>query len=333
MKFLPVVMILMIIFNLFSEPSLQRLLRRAESRQQFDIRPGTHANNMSIFNQFVLFLREHKIYFRQINEEILCAYIEFLAERVRSPATIKNYLSALSATYARMGLSNSLFIHYRVKRAIVAIEKTVRHTPTPASSVSPQLLKSIILALTPGRKMATIKFLFIAMYMSLLRQSNFLSETVKKFDPTRQMTKSDASIVHGGLLLNIKWEKNHQTGTNTILLPHTNDIFLCPVQARDMLAASPRPRSCDPLICFNDRNNITVGFIRKVWRAALRRLGKDPRFYTLHGLRRGGTTFLASSSKSARAELKEAGRWKSNVYRRYISNPKASSVYTAWKRL
>lgn len=326
----------MTIFDSFSEPSLQRLLRKAEIRQGLDIRPGTYANNIAIFNQFVIFLRYHNIYFRDVDEEVVCAYIELLAERVRSPATIKNYIAALSATYTRMGLPSTPFAHYRVKRAFIAIEKTIRHTPTPAASVSPQLLRSILSALSSHPMCETIRFLFIVMYMSLLRQSNFLSYTTRSFDPTRQMTKGDVKIVDGGLLLNIKWEKNHQslTGANTILLPYTNDHFLCPVRAyRTMLAASPRPRSCDPLICFNDRNNLTVGFIRKAWRAALRRLHQDPALYTLHGLRRGGTTFLASTSKSARSELKEAGRWKSNVYRRYISNPKACSVYTAWKKL
>lgn len=283
-----------------------------------------------------MFLRSHRIYFREINEEVVCAYIELLAERVRSPATIKNYVSALSATYARMGLSSQPFSHIRVRRAILAIDKTHRHMPTPASSVSPHLLKSVIQALRPHRLYATLKFLFIAMYMSLLRQSNFVSQTVRNFDPTRQLTKRDVKITDGGLLIQIKWEKNHQslTGSNSIILPHTNDSFICPVQAyTDMLAASPRPRSCDPLVCFRDRNNLTVGFVRKVWRATLTRIGEDPRCYTLHGLRRGGTTFLASTSKAARSELKEVGRWKSNVYRRYISNPKACSVYTAWKKL
>lgn len=271
-----------------------------------------------------------------MNEELVCAYIELLAERVRSPATIKNYVSALSATYVRMGLPAEAFSHYRVKRAILAIEKTLRHTPMPASSVSPPLLRSILQALRPHRLYATLKFLFIAMYMSLLRQSNFLSQTVRKFDPTRQITKGDTQIVAGGLLIHTKWEKNHQsiTGANTIILPYTNDTFFCPVRAyRNMLAASPRHRSCDPLVCFGDRNNLTVGFVRKVWRATLVRIGEDPRSYTLHGLRRGGTTFLASTSKSARSELKEVGRWRSNVYRRYISNPKACAVYTAWKKL
>lgn len=284
----------------------------------------------------MIFLRKHNIYFRDVNEELVCAYIELLADRVRSPATIKNYVSALSATYVRMGLSSQSFSHYKVKRALLAIEKTLRHTPAPASSISPDLLRSILYALMPHRLYSTLKFLFIAMYMSLLRQSNFISQTVRRFDPTRQITKGDVRIMESGLLINIKWEKNHQSinGANAVLLPTTNDAFLCPVQAyRNMLAASPRPRSCDPLICFIDRNNLTIGFVRKVWRATLRRIGKDPAVYTLHGLRRGGATFLASTSKSARSELKEVGRWKSNVYRRYISNPKACAVYTAWKNL
>lgn len=291
---------------------------------------------MAILNQFVYFLCQHSLYFRYIDEEIVCAYIEKLGERMRSPVTIKNYISGLSATYARMQLPTYPFTHTRVKRALIAVEKTIRHTPIPASCVTPELLKSVLYVLSSHHLFASLRLLFIMMFMSLLRQSNFISQSVQKFDSTRQLTKGDVSISPDGLIIRVKWEKNHQsiTGASTILLPPTNDIYLCPVHAyRAMLTASLPHKSSQPLISYHDGNNMTVQFVRKVWRAAMSKLGKDPRSYTLHGLRRGGTTFLASVSKGARSELKHAGRWNSNVYRRYIANPKACSVYNVWKRL
>lgn len=234
-----------------------------------------------------------------------------------------------------MNLPTDHFSHNKVKRAILAVEKTVRHTPCPAAIITPELLTDILHVISSHRFFHVLKFLFITMLLSLLRQSNFLAATVKSFDPFRQLTTSDVNLVEGGLLIAIKWEKNHQSGgSNTVILPDTNHSYLSPVRAyQQMLAGSPNRRSSDPLICFHDGNNMTVSYVRKVWKAALRYLGKDPTRYTLHGLRRGGTTYLASASKSARTELKRARRWTSNAYLRYVDNPRACSIYNAWKRL
>lgn len=73
------------------------------------IRPSTQANNLAILKQLISFLIPHGISFRNINDELLCAFLELLAKRVKSPATIKDYLSALSVTYQRMGLSTRPF--------------------------------------------------------------------------------------------------------------------------------------------------------------------------------------------------------------------------------
>lgn len=53
------------------------------------IRPTTHANNFAILKQLISFLAPHGISFRNINEELICAFLELLAKRVKSLATIK----------------------------------------------------------------------------------------------------------------------------------------------------------------------------------------------------------------------------------------------------
>lgn len=327
----------MTIYNLLvSEPSLQSLARQAECRQLLDIRPGTLNNNMMIFKQFVRFLRKHHLVFTDINEEVLCCYAEHLTKQVRSPATIKNYMSALAATYERMGLDNHIFYHVKVKRAGKAIDKTHRHEVVPAKAVTPQLLKQVIHLLADYPQFHTLRFLLISMFMTLLRQSNFISPATKAFDPSRQLTRGDVHITPGGLYFRVKWEKNSQcaTGVNELIIPDTRDAALSPIRAyNDMIHVIPTARSTDPLIMFSDHNNLTVKFVQGAWRQALLAVGEDPSICTLHGLRRGGTTYLAASSSQARSQLQDAGRWKSNMYKKYIANPVACPIHKAWSRL
>lgn len=329
-------MILMLIFNCIPEPSIQNLLRRAEARQNLANRPGTEVNNRNILNQFIRFMCHHRLCFKSINSEIICAYIEKLVTQVKSPATIRNYISALNVMYQRMNIRPHVFLHLDVRRALKATDKTVRHVPCPANLVTPDLLRSILFVVSHFDHAITLRFLFICMFMSLLRQSNFMPASVALFDPSRQLTRGDVTLCQDGLHIVVKWEKNMQVvqAGQGIVLPFTNDKTLCPIRAyRAMLRLVPSRAESDPLIMFRDYNPITLSFVQDVWKRAITALGKCHKTYRLHGLRRGGATYVAAASPDARKELQDAGRWNSSAYQRYIANPRACATYEAWARL
>lgn len=329
-------MTLISIFNCIPEPSIQSLLRSAELRQNMANRPGTENNNRAVLNQFIRFMCHHRLSFKRINSEIICAYIEKLVRQVRSPATIRNYISALTVMYQRMKIRPHVFLHIDVRRALKATDKTVRHVPCPANLITPDLLRSIIYVTSHLDDARTLRFLFICMFMSLLRQSNFMPQTVASFDTSRNLTRGDVRLCEDGLHISIKWEKNMQTvqANQGLVLPTTIDKTLCPIRAyQAMLRLVPSRVKSDPLIMFRDYNPITLSFVQAVWRDAIEALGKCPKTYRLHGLRRGGATYVAAASPNARRELQDAGRWKSSAYQRYIANPRACATYEAWARL
>lgn len=128
---------------------------------------------MAILRQLIAFLVPYGISFKRVNDELVCAFLESLAKRVKSPATIKNYLSALSTTYNRMGLSTLPFKNDKVYNAIQAMDKTIRHIPMPAAYVTVSILRDLIDAMRGHHIFPTLKFLLLTMFMSLLRQSKF----------------------------------------------------------------------------------------------------------------------------------------------------------------
>lgn len=300
------------------------------------IRPGTHANNTSILTQFITFLVGHGQSFKMVNDEIVCAYIEYLLERIKSPNTVKNYISALNTMYVRMDICPSVFTHHNVRRALTGVDKSIRHRVSQAKTVTPELLKSIIFVTSGLQSGPTLRLLFLLMFYTMLRQSNFCPQSVRKFDPSRHLTRGDVSLDPRGLSIKIKWEKNLQASTaaTEVLIPSTNDPYMCPVSAySNMIIAVPTWSLDQPLICFPDGNPLTVKFLQKIWRRAVSRVGEDPKRMTLHGIRRGAATFVAAASPSARERLKDYGRWNSAAFRRYIANPASCPIYEALKTI
>lgn len=270
--------------------------------------------------------------FKAIDHEVICAYVEVLADRVRSPATIKNYISSLSSTYKRMGICTNAFLHHSVRRALTATDKTVKHIPVQAFAVTPLLLKRILFIISDLHAAKTLKSVFLLMYFTMLRQSNFAPPSQGSFDPTRHLTRGDVSLHPNGVRVTIKWEKNLQNSTKTsyVLIPFANDCELCPVLAyQDMVKCVPARSPNGALAIFPDGNPIPLYYFQKIWKKAVTSLGLDYAHYRLHGLRRGAATYVATVSTQARDRLKEYGRWSSKAYINYIDNASACPVYQA----
>lgn len=250
--------------------------------------------------------------------------------------TVKNYLSALNTMYSRMQICQGVFTHPDVRRSLVGVDKSVRHMVSQAKTVTPSLLKNILYVLSGLSNAHSIRFLLLLMFFTMLRQSNFCPQSLRKFDHTRHMTRQDVSYDSRGLSIRIKWEKNLQTATaaTEVVIPPTADPAMCPVSAYFLMLSSVPTRSTDqPLICFPDGNPVTIKFLQKLWRRAVIRVGEDPKRMTLHGIRRGAATFVAGASSSARDRLKDYGRWNSAAFRRYIANPASCPIYEAFKRI
>lgn len=100
-----------------------------------------------------------------------------------------------------------------------------------------------------------------------------------------------------------------------VILPVTNDPSLCPVTAYCYMKwLVPTRRKTDPLIMFKDCDPVPLSFVQGIWNRAMEVLQKNPKRFLLHGLFRGGATYLAFVSSNSRKELQDAGRWCPTAY-------------------
>lgn len=271
-----------------------------------------------------------------ISDEIVCIYFEKCLQTVKSPATVQNYLGALSSCYKRMGLDASVFDAYKVRNAITGIKKNVRHVPAPSMPVTPGLLKRVLRVVVKLPEGHTICFALIMMFHSFCRQSNFCANTSFEFDPTRQFVRKDVKVRNDGLLVVHKWSKSHQEASHqgVISIPAVPHSVLCPKDAfQRMVRLSLTIHPLQPLLVYMDGNHMTAPYIRRIWKTALIAIGiPNHQWYSLHGIRRGAATYVIDNDPTACEDIKRHGYWASDAVDCYL--PKTSSkVFQVMKKL
>ena len=76
----------------------------------------------------------------------------------------------------------------------------------------------------------------------------------------------------------------------------------------------------EPLFIFRDGESVQPEHVRTLLREALEKLNLDPLLYGFHSLRAGRTCDLAHKMHVSIEEIKEAGRWRSNAFYKYLKN-------------
>lgn len=319
---------------LLTDPHLRRLMLLAKNRQATALRPGTKNNHRSILMKFIKFNARCGFHFYNPPSHVVCMFIEECLQSVRTSSTIKNYISALSSCYLRMGLNPRPFYSFKVRNAILSVDKNVRHTPSPSRPVSPGILRRVIQVVRRLPEGTTVAAALILMYHTFYRGSNFAAESSRLFDSTRHLTRDDVVIHRSHLNINHKWSKSHQSSSHQAVtrIPAIPGSKLCPRHALiNMLHATPTRYRHQPLLVFKDGNHMPLSYIRKVWNSVVSVI-KLPRHhkYTLHGLRRGAATHIINHDPSARDDIKRHGLWRSRAVDLYLP-PNSSKVFKVMK--
>lgn len=277
--------------------------------------------------KFVRFCVKCNLHFTAPTDESVCMFFEQCLTSVKSAATIKNYAAALTSSYHQMGLDTAPFQAYKVRLALKSIDKNVRHVPSPAPPVTPNLLKKVVKIANRLPEGQTVVAALVVMYHTFFRQSNLAAPSSIEFDYTRQLTRDDVSIKRDALVVAHKWSKSHQAAGRraSVTIPAIPDSPLCPKAAViAMINQVPTRHPKQPFLCFSDRNHMPISYLRRMWSLVLQALAvPNWESYTLHGLRRGAASHVLSADPSARQAIKEHGMWRSDVVDRYLPNVKS----------
>ena len=154
-----------------------------------------------------------------------------------------------------------------------------------------------------------------------LRKSNLIPDT-RQFDDRKQFQRKDFRYHDNVMLAHIKWSKTNQCKERKLLLPLVRNFktLLCPVfWFRYMSMRIPAfPEA--PAFCVNINNKLQPVTYREAqaqMRLWLQNIGENPLRYSMHSLRRGGTSVAFEANLPSLA-IKTLGDWASDSYLTYI---------------
>lgn len=321
---------------MLSDPGVDAHLRGAEWYINNALRPGTQANHLSALKAFIVFNFNYGLDYRQASVSSICAFMHNLTLNHDNPTTILNYASNLCAVLKRLGIDVSAFRSINVSDFLASIKINIRHTPNRRQPVSHRMLRSIINEARADPEAPTVCFAFILLFFTMFRQSNLAPRTVKQFDPTRHLLRSDILLSADALIVSLKWSKTRQGPTaSSVAAPALPGADICPITAyQRMVEYIPTLSPGQPLLCFKDLRPVPISYLNKAWDACLCRLGANRRDYTLHSLRRGVATEVFSDSPASIDQIKRHGDWASSAVFAYLPHdPRNSEVYRHFQTL
>lgn len=265
----------------------------------------------------------------------MCIFFEHCLKTVKAPNTIKNYSSALGSAYRRMGLPHAPFEAFKLKNALVSIDKNVRHSPCPSLPVTPAILRKVVRVTLRLRHGTTLAAALVLLFHTFFRLSNLCATSTTEFDADRQLTRGDVAVTRSGLSIRHKWSKSHQSSTHSAVvnIPRVAGSALCPVATyNDMLSSMPTKHPRQPMLMYDDGNHMPAPYIRRVWDAIIAAC-KLPQgtAYTMHGIRRGAATHVLSCDPTARDAIMKHGMWRSNAVDLYLPDT-SGKVYDIMKK-
>ena len=316
-----------------------RRLQRHRIRQAF--RPGTLANQDTQIRTYLRFCVQYDLQHLEPSPQTLALYIEHLAQRFKSPRSVKNYLSAVTLLHKHLGIPCLAAQSFQVTLMCRAIFSTMRHQPQPKSPVSiPVLLQLCQVCTTWGLWGVILKCAILFAFFGFFRQSNLAPKHSSQFHPSRNTTRGDVHLSQSGLSVSLKWTKTLQSSVVPVRipLPAIPGSPLCPLQAYQLMVSRvPTPSPTAPLLLMPSKTGkLSIVSLRQLSHAfnqLVSQLRPLPTNLSLHSLRRGGAT-LAYQAGVPLEVIKAHGTWASDSVWSYIQpSPHSSSLPQVLSRL
>lgn len=258
-----------------------------------------------------------------ISEFHLCLYIQFLSRSLKSPQSVRNYVSGLKCIHLMLGLQFPSQTAMQVKLTYKGLDKCLAYVPSRAAPITPQmLLRMAPLFQLKVPDQVVIWCLFLFLFFLFARKSQFIVDSGSQLEMSHLVQRQDVTVTESGLQVRFRWSKTHQSGGEPLVIPLSRipGSVLCPVSAFQRMVHLVPASPSEPLFTFSSPTGnrpIRYKFFHTVLRACLRQIGLQPSSFSSHSFRRGGASYAFLIG--VRGELIQSqGDWKSDAYKLYL---------------
>lgn len=260
-----------------------------------------------------------------LEENQLCRYIAYLTLSLRSPKSIRNYVSGVKKLHAFARIKLPEYSEF-VNILLDGVTRVLDHVAVQAPPITPEMLKKIsaLVDLTDTKQVVIFTAMLTAFYL-FLRSSNYVAKTTLTFNGGKQLMRSDFTFDDNVVLVHIKWSKTNQFRAKKLLVPLIKVACrdICPISwIRYMFKILPAPSNA-PAFCLPHKSKgllpLTYGQLDQQLKAWVTRIGLNGRAHSTHGLRRGGASWAFKVNISSLA-IKTIRDWALNAYESYIQH-------------
>ena len=245
-------------------------------------------------------------------------FIAWLSLRGFSYNTARSYISAI-AFNCKLRSTPDVSANYVVQKALEGLRRSgkARRTRLP---ITRELLQVIISTLPSICTNSYETHLFTAAYclafFGFLRISELT--VVRNQQSSHVLNVSDVSFQDNNqfLLLHVRFSKTDQYGHGSRLKLGRTGASVCPVLSL-LQYLHQRPAGPGPLFCHLNRAPLTRYQFTAVLKKCLNRFNINYKAYSSHSFRIGAATAAAMAGHPSEL-IKQAGRWKSEIFRTYI---------------
>ena len=124
-----------------------------------------------------------------------------ILRRSMTPQSIRNYLSGVKLLHVFTGFEFPFYETPELKLTLRGLDRILKHAPTRAPPVTPELLRELIRCATNSPHDFVFSCAFLFAFFLFARISNLAPASVSSFDPAKQLCRGDIVVTRFGYCL------------------------------------------------------------------------------------------------------------------------------------
>lgn len=273
--------------------------------------PGTYQNRLKQARCYLTFSVLYNVPYLFPSPVHICMFYQYLANRLNSVSSLKNYISGARAWVVEHGGNPLAFSGYEHSNMLKALTKDSTHVVKRAFPLTVDHMSVIVSYLNSARNVPPcIKPCILIGYSCYLRSSNLVSPNFVIFRGQHSLLAKH--IIDRGDSLQV-WIMSTKTRAvpYSLTIPSINNSRLCPLSAWREYVARVHPSPSAPAFLLDHVTPLTSALVVRLMRDALKDCEDvELSAVTMHSLRRGAAQ-QASNNGSPIDSIMDRGGWAS----------------------
>lgn len=273
--------------------------------------PGTYVNREKQARCYLTFTVLYNVPFLAPTTVHICMFYQYLANRLNSLSSVKNYISGSRTWVIEHGGNPLAFAGYEQSMMMKALTKDSAHVVKRAFPLTFDHISAIVAYLDSARNVPLcVKPCILIGYSCYLRSSNLVSPNFVLYGGQHNLLAKHISDRGNSLLITVPSTKT-KSSPYSLVIPAFNDSAICPVRAWRRYVDRVSLPSHAPAFLLDRVTTLTSTLVVRLMRDALSSFKDiDLSSVSMHSLRRGAAQQAASNGAQL-PQIMERGGWAS----------------------